>query len=138
MSASITDLAGAYSAAWAMHDADAIVALHSEESVFQVHGLGSAALGLAAVRQLIDDFLALVPDLRFQGKRMYLGADHIVSEYVMSGTAGGSAFACDGVDVIAVADGRVNRKDTYLDLAALQRQIGAFPEMRATDSTPLG
>ncbi len=50
MSMKITELAGAYSGAWARHDTDAVLALHSEESVFQVHGLGGTANGLAAVR----------------------------------------------------------------------------------------
>ena len=64
----------------------------------------------------------LAPDLRFATKRVYLCADHMVFEYVMSGTSGTSPFACDGVDVIAVSDGMVRRKDTYLDLAAYQGQ----------------
>jgi hypothetical protein len=47
----------------------------------------------------------------------------------MSGTSGGSHFVCDGADVIAVNDGLVARKDTYLDLVALLDQIGALPQM---------
>ena len=46
-----------------------------------------------------------------------------VSEYEMSGTAEGKPFACEGVDVIAVSDGLIARKDTYLDWAAMQRQL---------------
>jgi len=42
-------------------------------------------------------------------------------------TAGESPFICNGADVIAVRDGLVARKDTYLDLAAYQRQAGAIP-----------
>ena len=45
----------------------------------------------------------------------------------MSGTAGESPLICDGADVIAVRDGLVARKDTYLDLAAYQRQAGVIP-----------
>ena len=75
--------------------------------------------------------LTLVPDLHFEAKRVYLGADHIVFEYDMSGTTGGTSFMCDGADVIAVTDGFVARKDTYLDLVALVDQIGALPEMVA-------
>ena len=71
--------------------------------------------------------IRLVPDLYFDAKRAYLGADHLVLEYDMSGTAGGSPFICDGADVIAVQDGLVARKDTYLDLAAYQRQAGPVP-----------
>jgi hypothetical protein len=42
------------------------------------------------------------------------------------------SFVCDAVDVIAVSDGLVARKDTYLDLIALERQIGPLPRMTTT------
>jgi ketosteroid isomerase-like protein len=129
MSPSAADEAGPYSDAWAAHDADAIVALHSPDSVFHVHGLGKPAVGGESVRELVAAFLAHVPDLRFEHKRFYLGVDHLVAEYDMSGTVAGSSFVCDGVDVIAVTDGLVVRKDTYLDLVALERQTGPLPQM---------
>jgi ketosteroid isomerase-like protein len=127
MSRSIEALAGEYHQAWTDLDVDAIVALHSEDSVFHLHGVTDAATGRAAIRQTIVALLGLVPDLRFDAKRAYLGTDHLVLEYDMSGTADGSPFICDGADVIAVQDGLVARKDTYLDLAAYQRQAGAIP-----------
>jgi hypothetical protein len=117
MSRSTQELAGLYSKAWASHDVEAIVALHTVDSVFHVHGLTEPAAGQEAIRAAITAMFAQAPDLQFASTRVHLGADHLVFEYVMSGTADGSPFACDGVDVIAVADGLVRRKDTYLDLS---------------------
>ena len=55
---------------------------------------------------------------------MHIGAGHFVSEYEMSATtAEGQLLVCDGVDVFTVDDGRVARKDTYLDWAAIQEQL---------------
>jgi ketosteroid isomerase-like protein len=127
MSLSIEELAGQYHQAWTDLDVDAIVALHTEDSVFHLHGVTDAATGRASIRRVIVAMLGLVPDLHFDAKRAYLGADHLVLEYDMSGTVGESSFVCDGADVIAVQDGLVARKDTYLDLAAYQRQAGAIP-----------
>ena len=127
VSLSIEELAGRYHQAWTDLDVDAIVALHTEDSVFHIHGVTDAATGRVSIRQAIAALLGLVPDLHFDAKRAYLGAGHLVLEYEMSGTAGGSPFTCDGADVIAVQDGLVARKDTYLDLAAYQRQAGAIP-----------
>ena len=127
MSLSVEELAGQYHQAWTDLDVDAIVALHTEDSVFHLHGVTDAATGRASIRQVIVALLGLVPDLHFDAKRAYLGADHLVLEYDMSGTVGESSFVCDGADVIAVQDGLVARKDTYLDLAAYQRQAGAIP-----------
>lgn len=129
MSLSIADLAGEYHQGWVGRDADTIAALHTEDSTFHIHGLADPAVGRGPVRDLIASLLALVPDLHFEAKRFYVGSDHIVLEYDMSGTSDGSHFVCDGVDVIAVDDGLVARKDTYLDLVALVDQVGALPRI---------
>jgi ketosteroid isomerase-like protein len=131
MSLNIEELAGQYHQAWVDRDPDAIVALHIEDSIFHMHGVTDPAIGRESVRDLIASLLGLVPDLHFEAKRAYFGTDHIVLEYDMSGTSEGSHFVCDGVDVIAVLDGLVARKDTYLDLATLVHQIGALPQVVA-------
>ena len=131
MSLSIADLAGEYHQGWVGRDADTIAALHTEDSTFHIHGLADPAVGRGPVRDLIASLLALVPDLHFEATRFYVGSDHIVLEYDMSGTSDGSHFVCDGVDVIAVDDGLVARKDTYLDLVALADQVGVLPQIIA-------
>jgi ketosteroid isomerase-like protein len=131
MSLTVEELAMAYHGAWVELDPDAIVALHSEDSVFHMHGAAEPTTGRSSVRALIVALLTLVPDLKFEPKRIYSGDDHIVFEYDMSGTFDGSPFICDGVDVIAIADGLVARKDTYLDYIKLTEQIGDMPAIGA-------
>lgn len=121
----IRELAIRYGKAWAERDLDAVMALHTEDTIFQIHGdNGEAATGSTAVREAFAAVLARSPDLRFERRRVYLGEAHFVSEYVMSGTVDGKPFACDGVDVIAVRDGRVARKDSYADWIVYARQVG--------------
>ena len=132
MSLSIEDLAGQYHQGWVDRDPNVIAALHTEDSTFHMHGVTEAVTGRVPVRNLIGSLLRLVPDLHFEAKRFYVGADHIVLEYDMSGTSDGRHFVCDGVDVIAVTDGLVARKDTYLDLVALINQVGVLPEIVVT------
>ena len=127
MSKSLVEFAKEYSGAWALHDPDAIAALHTDDSVFDLHGVGASATGRAAVRDLIATLLTAVPDLRFEPKRVHFGAEHFVTEYVMTGTAEGKPFAIAGADVFTMRDGLVGRKDTYLDWLAYQRQVGADP-----------
>jgi steroid delta-isomerase-like uncharacterized protein len=121
------ELAQAYSGAWAVHDPAAIAAMHTDDSVFELHDVGAPATGREAVRELIESLLTLVPDLRFQPRRVHFGAEHFVSEYVMSGTVEGKPFAIAGVDVMTMRDGLVSRKDTYLDWLTYQRQVGIDP-----------
>ena len=117
------ELAARYGAAWARHDLDAILSMHTDDTVFHLHGFSEPATGLDAAREVIAATFARSPDLRFDKSRVYIGDGHFVSEYQMSGTAEGKPFACEGVDVIAVSDGLIARKDTYLDWAAMQRQL---------------
>jgi len=129
VSLSIEDLAGQYHQGWVGKDPNVIADLHTEDTTFHLHGLAEAAVGRVPVRDLIASLLRLVPDLHFEAKRFYVGSDHIVFEYDMSGTFDGTHFVCDGVDVIAVTDGLVARKDTYLDLVALIDQVGVLPQI---------
>ena len=127
MSKNLVEFAKEYSGAWAEHDADAIAALHTDDSVFDLHTVGAPATGRAAVRDLIAALLTVVPDLRFELRRAHFGAEHFVTEYVMSGTVDGKAFGIAGADVFTMRDGLVGRKDTYLDWLAYQRQVGIDP-----------
>ena len=117
------ELAARYGAAWARHDLDAILSMHTDDTVFHLHGFSEPATGLDAAREVIAATFARSPDLRFDKSRGYIGDGPFVSEYQMSGTAEGKPFACEGVDVIAVSEGLIARKDTYLDSAAMQRQL---------------
>lgn len=121
------ELAVRYGEAWAAHDADAISALHTDDSVFHLHDISPAAVGRAAVREMIAAQLALVPDLKFERVRVHFGSDHFVTEYVMSGTAEGRAFAIQGADVFSLRNFLVARKDSYLDWVTFTRQTGLDP-----------
>lgn len=127
MSKNLMEFAKEYSGAWAKHDPDSIAAMHTEDSVFELHDIGAPASGRQAVRDLIAALLTLVPDLRFEPKRAHFGADHFVTEYVMKGTAAGKHFAIAGADVFTMHDGLVGRKDSYLDWLAYERQLGVDP-----------
>ena len=126
MSADVQELAVRYGAAWANHDLDAIMALHTEDTVFHLHGASEPALGWAATRDAFASAMEQWPDIRFDRKRVHIGAGHFVSEYAMSVTKDGHQIVVDGVDVFSVTDGLVARKDSYIDLAAVQRQLDAF------------
>jgi ketosteroid isomerase-like protein len=135
----LPEFAVKYSREWAAHDPDTIAAMHTEDSVFHLHDIGPPAEGRAGVRNLIAHLLAAVPDLRFQPVRAHFGADHFVSEYVMSGTVQGRSFAIHGADVFTIRDGLVARKDSYLDWVAYSHQTGLAAELTGLSiSQPTG
>ena len=53
MSIETQELAARYGAAWAAHDLDAIMAMHTNDTVFHLHGAGSLPLdSMRRVRRL--------------------------------------------------------------------------------------
>ena len=124
MTTTVRDLAITYSGAWASHDPGAIAALHTADSVFLLHDVAEPFVGRDAIRAAAAGFFADTPDLAFEPVRVHLGEDHFVAEYVMRGTRDGRQFACHGTDVFTVKDGLIQRKDSYIDWIAYQRQTG--------------
>lgn len=134
----LAGLAERYGEAWNSHDLDAIMALHTENTAFRLHLLGAPdSTGRDAVRAAFAGLLALWPDLHFETERIDVGAAFFTHQCLITGTlAGPMPFGAHvaqptgrgirftGVDVITVAGGLVHRKDTYLDIAAAQHQLG--------------
>jgi hypothetical protein len=133
----ILRLAVAYSEAWSRHDPQAIAALHTEDSVFHVHDILDAFVGRPAIAEAAAAFFTDSPDLAFERGRVHLGDDHIVSEYVMSGTLLGRRFACEGTDIFSVRDGLVARKDSSIDWHAYQAQTGVAMTQRGARLLPV-
>ena len=136
---STLELAERYGEAWNCGELDAILALHTDDSVFQLHVLGAApAEGRAAIAEAFAGFLAQLSGVHFATRRLHAGSQHWVLESTLTGTAAapfeldgerigapGARVEVDCVDVFEVRDGRVARKDTYLDAHTFQAQLTA-------------
>jgi uncharacterized protein (TIGR02246 family) len=133
----IEELAGRYGDAWNNQDLEAIVGMHAPDGIFQLHVPGSASVeGREAIREAFAGFLAQLPDIHFETVRLRAGTDFWVLESRLTGTvsapievegeqvdAPGARVDVDFLDVIAVEDGLVARKDSYLDSLTFQRQL---------------
>jgi taurine dehydrogenase small subunit len=102
-----------YDQAWNDQDVDAIVSMHAPGMVFENHTRGVRVEG-EAVRELLQSTFADQPDLRFKGRRRYVGDDFVVSEWTATAIDDqGRAIEWDGVDVFPIRDGLIARKDVY-------------------------
>jgi steroid delta-isomerase-like uncharacterized protein len=126
-----------YNAAWNAHDVDAIVTMHTEDSVFENHVTGDVNVGREAIAKAIGGIFSVFPDLAFETRRAYVREDLVVQEWTATGTHEGTMTRAGlevpptgrrvdykGMDVIPIRDGLVARKDVYSDSITLLRQLG--------------
>jgi hypothetical protein len=110
-----------YFAAWAAHNPDAIVALHTEDTQFWTHFGAGPVQGREAVRAAFAEIFAQFPDFSWETYRVLYGEDHWILDWAL--ISGDVRFDC--LDVVNVSpDGLVTRKDTFIDAMQLQAALG--------------
>jgi steroid delta-isomerase-like uncharacterized protein len=135
--AELQDFIDRYNEAWNAHDVDAIVAMHTEDSVFENHTTGDVNVGREAIGRAITGIFGVFPDLAFETRRQYVRDDLVVQEWTARGTHQGTMTRSGieveptgrtveyrGMDVIPIREGLVARKDVYSDGVTLLRQLG--------------
>src|SRR3954451_1101228 len=75
-----------YNQAWGDHDVDAIVSMHTDDSVFENHVTGDVNVGRDAIGRAIRGIFTVFPDLSFETRRQYIRSDLVVQEWTARGT----------------------------------------------------
>jgi steroid delta-isomerase-like uncharacterized protein len=127
----------AYGDAWNSHNVDAILAMHTEDSVFENHTSGGKGVGKDAIREILNGIFAAFPDIHFDAHRTYVRDGLVTQEWTATGTLArpytkgsmtvqptGRMVSWSGVDVIPFAGKLVARKDVYVDSMNLLRALG--------------
>jgi len=125
-----------YGQAW-NHDVEAILAMHTDDSVFENHTSGGKAVGKEAIREILKGVFTAFPDIRFDARRCYVRDGVVTQEWTASGTLAipftkggatvqptGRKVSWNGVDVIPFVGDRVARKDVYVDSAGFLKALG--------------
>lgn len=133
----LENVIAAYGKAWNDHDIEAILALHTEDSVFENHTSGGKAIGREAIREILIGVFATFPDIRFDARRTYVRDGVVTQEWTASGTLAipftkgsatvqptGRKVSWNGVDVIPFVGNRVARKDVYVDSMSFLKALG--------------
>lgn len=127
----------AYGEAWNRHDVEAILAMHTEDSVFENHTSGGRAVGKDAIRAILEGVFAAFPDIRFDSRCTYVRDGVVTQEWTATGTLAipytkgtatvrptGRKISWNGVDVIPFEGNLVARKDVYVDSMGFLRVLG--------------
>ena len=121
------------------HDLDAVVAMWADGGVEDVRGRvrTSAPEG---VRAFIGELLEAIPDMRVEILSTTTDGDRCALQWRFSGTFAGpgriSAVAptgdpvvLEGLDLLTVRDGLIERNDAFSDTMNFARQIGMMPAL---------
>src|SRR5688572_30797278 len=108
----MNSVATRYISAWADRDPDAIAALHTKDTHFEVHGRSAAVSGRDAVRDASAALFEQWPGFTASVDALLLGDNHWVLDYTV--TAENLPDGVRLVDVVEVSDGLIARKDVFL------------------------
>ncbi len=116
--ASVEDVIGRFGAAWEAWDLDAIMALMSEDAVFESTGPapdGVRIEGAAAVRAEWEGMFRDTRDAEFRFEEAFVSGDRATARWRFSWTNDeGSRGHVRGADVMRVRDGLVVEKYSYV------------------------
>lgn len=134
--AEVTELLARYDEAWERRDVDAILALHTPDSVFEDGNRREAQRG-EEVRAGLQSVFETWPDLVFTTRRQEVCDGVVVVEWTATAThtepirsrgrtaePTGARVEWNGVDILRLEDGLVQRKTYYMDTLSMLRQIG--------------
>jgi ketosteroid isomerase-like protein len=107
-----------FNTVWNGHDLDGIMAMMTDDVVFEAsfgkEAWGTRAVGRAAVREQVAEILHRIPDVRWDEIRHFVGPGHVVVEWITTGTPrGGTRFEVYGCDVLALRDGKIAAKRSF-------------------------
>jgi ketosteroid isomerase-like protein len=106
-----------FNEAFNRHDADAIAALLTDDTVFEDTSPapdGRRVVGKAAVAQYWKQWFPRNAEARFEGEEMIVSGDRAVVLWVYRKTRNGQPWHLRGVDVFTVRDGKVAAKLAYV------------------------
>ena len=69
---SLEKIIAAYGEAWNRHDVKGILAMPTEDSVFENHTSGGQAAGKSAIREILKSIFSTFPDICFDARRTSL------------------------------------------------------------------
>lgn len=105
-------------AAFNRHDAAAVVALMTDDVVFDTAGgsevYGARHVGRTAVQAAFEAVWTSIPDVRWDEVRHHVGAEHVTTTWIFRGTRGdGARVEVQGIDLFTFRDGLVASKSAF-------------------------
>ena len=126
------DIAEQWIAAWNSHNPDQMLALFTDDVVYEDVAFGEVSHGKTELRKFASEEFDGVPDLELKLLRAHIQGTHGTIEWSFSGTdkgvfKSGKKFSVRGVSVLDLRAGKISRNLDFYDAATLMRQVGVLP-----------
>jgi hydroxyacylglutathione hydrolase len=129
-------VARTYFDAVAARDVDAMIACWAPDGIENIAPIGTLSVP-DGVRQFFTELFAAVPDQRFEVLDVVAARNQAAVRWRAVGTFCGGPFQgveptgarieLEGIDLLTVSDGLIQRNDAYYDGTQFARQIGLLP-----------
>jgi steroid delta-isomerase-like uncharacterized protein len=136
----VDDFAQRWLGAWNSHDPDQVLALMTDDIVYDDSAWPTQMRGHADVREFLERTWAAFPDMRFELDDPYIHPREPKAAFYWHGTAThsgqleppgleptGKRIEFEGVDTHEYRDGKVARLRIVFDMADVTRQLGVLP-----------
>lgn len=127
-------------AAWSAHDLDRLLALFTDDVVYEDVPVGAVLHSKDELRAFAQGWFIVSPDIRFELTAKVVTGSRAAVEWVGSGThrgdlpgmpATGKLWKVRGASVMELAGSKITRCTDYWDFATVMRQLGFLPEAAA-------
>ena len=134
--ASTQRLVDEWAVRWSAHDADGLIALFTDDLIYEDKALGRVYNGPAELRAFVAETVAGFPDVTFEMRCTFATETQGGAEWVMRGTHTGDLpglpvtrrpFAIEGASILEFSGDRIRRCTDYWDQVAFLKQLGVMP-----------
>jgi steroid delta-isomerase-like uncharacterized protein len=128
-----TQLLDEWAESWSSHDMDGVLALYTDDCVYEDVPLGVVNHGKEELKAFASSFFSAAPDLKVEIRSRFACGDVGGLEWVFSGTqtgdlpnmpASGRSFSLRGASICEARGGKLARVCDYWDLNTFLKQLG--------------
>jgi steroid delta-isomerase-like uncharacterized protein len=125
-----------WATAWSSHDPERVLALFTDDCVFEDVTFGVVIRGKEELRSFANGAFAAVPDIKFELTSRLAAGQGAAIEWVMSGThkgdfpgmpATGKRISVRGSSIFELEAVKIRRESDYWDAATFMKQVGLLP-----------
>ncbi len=123
--------------AWSSNDPELILALFTDDCVFEDVTFGVIARGKEELRSFANRAFAAIPDFKYELRSPFAASQWAVIEWGMPGThkgdlpgipATGKRFSSvRGSTILELEAGKLRRESDYWDATTFMKQVGLLP-----------